>query len=336
MRILIEITHPCHYHFYKNVISELKKKGHNVLVTARDKDVLLELLKKGGIDYLLLSEIGKGKLGVYWEFLRREMKLLKVALRFKPDVITGIQNPGVAHVAWLLGKRSVVFSTSEHQRFMEKVTLPFVTEFITHSAFNKNVGKKQKWYDGYHELAYLHPKRFRPNRRILKEYGLNEKKFIILRLVSWQAHHDVGQGGIKDLRRLVKKLENVYPVYITSEMDVPEDLKKHVLKVPVEKIHSVLSYAALYVGEGAAMAAEAAVLGTPAIYTNTIKQGYMDDLERYGLLFNVNDSNTNKLLKLSNKLLKLKRAEWKKRKNKMLGAKMDVVPYVVDVLEGMK
>ena len=46
----------------------------------------------------------------------------------------------------------------------------------------------------------------------------------------------------------------------------------------------MLAFAGLYVGEGATMASEAAVLGTPAVYVNTLTMGYVQDEERYGLL----------------------------------------------------
>ncbi len=43
MRILIEITHPAHVHFFRNAIDIWKSQGHEVAVTARDKEIVLEL-----------------------------------------------------------------------------------------------------------------------------------------------------------------------------------------------------------------------------------------------------------------------------------------------------
>ena len=36
-------------------------------------------------------------------------------------------------------------------------------------------------------------------------------------------------------------------------------------------MHNALKYASLFVGEGATMASECAILGTPAIYVNSLK-----------------------------------------------------------------
>jgi len=43
MKILIDMGHPAHVYFFKNTIWELEKRGHQVKVTARDKDVTTEV-----------------------------------------------------------------------------------------------------------------------------------------------------------------------------------------------------------------------------------------------------------------------------------------------------
>lgn len=44
MKILIDINHPAHVHFFKNPIEILKKEGHEVVVTSRNKEFALQLL----------------------------------------------------------------------------------------------------------------------------------------------------------------------------------------------------------------------------------------------------------------------------------------------------
>ena len=45
MRILIDIGHPAHVHYFKNFNVQMKSKGHTILFVARDKEVTIELLK---------------------------------------------------------------------------------------------------------------------------------------------------------------------------------------------------------------------------------------------------------------------------------------------------
>ena len=52
-------------------------------------------------------------------------------------------------------------------------------------------------------------------------------------------------------------------------------------------MHDLLYYATMYIGEGATMASEAAILGTPSIYINTLRLSYTDEEEaKYDLLYN--------------------------------------------------
>ena len=41
MKILIDIGHPAHVHLFKNLIGNLRKDGHEVIITARDKEIAL-------------------------------------------------------------------------------------------------------------------------------------------------------------------------------------------------------------------------------------------------------------------------------------------------------
>ena len=74
MRIIIDILHPAHVHVFKNFIWKMKEKRHQVLVTARDKDVALRLLEAYGIKYVKISKLAKSKVGLLWELLKRNWK----------------------------------------------------------------------------------------------------------------------------------------------------------------------------------------------------------------------------------------------------------------------
>ena len=81
MRVLIDVGHPAHVHFFKNTIWSLEKKGHKVMVVSRDKDVVLELLKAYKIPHTVLSKVKPGKVHLLEELFIREYKLLKIAKR---------------------------------------------------------------------------------------------------------------------------------------------------------------------------------------------------------------------------------------------------------------
>ena len=51
MRILIDILHPAHVHFFRNFHDEMAGRGHDLYITARDEDRSLELLCDFGLPY---------------------------------------------------------------------------------------------------------------------------------------------------------------------------------------------------------------------------------------------------------------------------------------------
>jgi len=335
MRVLVDIWHPAHVHFFKNVIWGLEREGHEVLITARDKEVTLQLLDSYGFEYKKLSRPSIDILGLSFELLRRDYMLYKLAKNFDPNILVGIGGVSIAHVGKLLKKPSLVFTDTEHATLSNMITFPFADVIYTPACFKKDLGKKQVRYNGYHELAYLHPKYFKSDPKVLDALGKTKNdKFFVLRLVSWGAVHDIGQKGLSlgDTKELIKKLEVHGDLFISSERELPKDLQKYALPTGPEDIHSVLKYATMYIGEGATMATESAILGTPSIYISSLvgTMGNFTELEQeYGLIFNYNDSDMamNKAVELI-QMPDLKE-KWNKKRETLLKDKIDVTKFMI-------
>jgi len=339
MRILVDIGHPAHVHFFKNFIREMEKREHTALLTARNKEITLDLLSKYHFDFIPVSEQRSGKFNLIKEWIARDFEILNIAREFHPDFLLGIGNPSVAHVAKLLKASSVVFTDTEHAKFANGVTFPFADVICTPSCFNYDIGPKQIRYNGYHELAYLHPNRFTPDPAVLAEIGLDEgDPFIIVRFVSWQASHDVGQHGISDKAGLVKALEEYGRVLITSEGALPAELQPYQIRVSPEKLHDLLYYATLYVGEGATTASECAVLGTHAIYVNSLGLGYIaEEDDKYHLIsdFSCRVCTDETVLAEARRLLQNPelRKEGKEKGEALVQDKIDVTAFMVWFIE---
>ena len=84
--------------------------------------------------------------------------------------------------------------------------------------------RKHRTYAGYHELAYTHPLRFTPDASRLAAFGLEpQERFILLRLVSWGAAHDVRDHGFTAAQQAVERLERFGRVLISSEAELPPE-----------------------------------------------------------------------------------------------------------------
>jgi len=337
MRIVVDINHPAHVHFFKNSIWEMEKRGHEVLITATEKDVAFKLLESYGFDYISLGSYGNSLVQKLINIPIIDLKMYKAVRSFKPDIFVGLGSIRAAHVSFLCRKKCILFDDTEHSTEQIKLYLPFVDKVFTPSCFKGSLGKKQIRYDGYHELAYLHPNYFTPNPAVLDELGLTEDDtFIILRFVLWNASHDIGHSGIQNKVKLVQKLEKYGRVLITSEGEMGDGLEKNQIKVSPEKMHDLLYYASLYVGEGATMATESAILGTPAIYISSLvgTMGNFVELEKkYGLMFNY--SSSDKILDKATELIQRKdlKQQWKTKRDLLLGDKIDVTEFMLDFIE---
>src|SRR3989338_4319073 len=149
--VLIDILHPAHVHFFKNIIWQLEKEGHTVLITARDKEITIQLLKEYGFKFKKLSRIKKGLFGLGYEMLIRFIKLLFIGIKYKPDVYVGIAGITTAPVAWFLRKPSITITDTEFARLSNSIAFPFSTCILTPSCYSENIGRKQQRYKGYHE-----------------------------------------------------------------------------------------------------------------------------------------------------------------------------------------
>lgn len=336
MRILIEITHPAHVHFFRNAIRELEKRGHSVGVTAREKDITTELLRNYGIDFTTLSKTGRSKFALIGELIGRDIRLWGFCRRFKPDILTGVSGVFAAHVGFALRRPVVVWDDTEIATLSHKITHPFVTAVYSPDCYKKSLGRKHHLYPGCHELAYLHPKRFTPDAEIVKSLGINPKeKYCVIRFVSWGAHHDVGQHGFAEKQKLsfVKEISRYARPYITSESTLPTELEPYGLNIPAHQIHHVMAFAALYVGEGATMASESALLGVPSVYVNTLKLGYINMLEEYGLIKEASDAQQALRQSLDWLVDSGTRGKCFAAREKVLSEKIDVTSLVVEAIE---
>lgn len=341
MNILIDINHPAHVHYFKNCIKLLRQKGHDIVITSRNRYPALHLLRAYGEDYY---DRGKGSsrfFGKLFYIPVANARLLKIALKTKPDLFLSFGTPYPNHIAWLLRKPGINFQDTESAGLMFAITRPFSSLYCTPRCFKKDLGKKHVRFNGYMELTYLHPSYFTPDESVYDDLGLSRgEPYVILRFVNWQASHDIGHQGIHlDMKRkAVQILSRFGRVFISSEVELPADLEPYRFTLAPEKMHDALAFASLLYGESATMASECAVLGTPAIYLDNDGRGYTtEEEEKYGLVYNFTESTEDqeKSLQKAVELLSTPglREEWQERRNKLLQDTIDVTAFMTWLID---
>ena len=287
MKILFDLGHPAHVHYFKNLIKILEKNGNQIMIIARKKDVTHNLLKKYKMPYISRGEGAKSLVGKFLYMFRANFQLYKCSNVFKPDLFVSFASPYAAQIASYFNKPHIAFTDTEHAKLGIASFLPFTNTIITPKAYKGYLGNKHIKFEGYMEQSYLHPNYFKPNIDSLKKLNiLPGERYVIIRLVSWDASHDIGEKGFSmdTLINLIDLIKNYARVFISAENRIPEIFKQYQLSIDPTEIHDILSFAELFIGEGATMASECAVLGTPSIYVNSLSAGTLEDQEKNGLL----------------------------------------------------
>jgi len=338
MNILIEISHPAHVHKLAKTIKILTAKNHKVIVVTKEIDSVKFLLTKFEIPFKVIgikkdSLTGKGIMQLWYN-----LYCFIVLKKEKIDLMIGCVT--ASYMTRLTGIPSILLDDDddEAEPLLVKYIHPYLTDILSPSALTGNRLRKDTiYYPGYHELAYLHPNRFTPDKSILEEIGLKQgEPFFIIRFNAFKAHHDVGVHGltIENKRRLIARLEAAGAVFITSERNIDEEFRKYQLLLSPEKIHSLIYYATMLIGDSQTMTSEAAILGTPAVKCNTFagKLAIPNELEdKYQLCYSFLPEDSEKFFAKIDELLQIKdlKSEFAIRKEKMLADKIDVTAFYV-------
>ncbi len=292
MRLLFDFGHPAHVHLFRNLVKRLQENGGMAFAATRAKDVTVQLCKSFNISQTVLSQPGVyGLFSAFTELVIRTAGLLRIAHTFKPNAMLGT-SASIGTVGRILNIPSFVFNEDDAGivPLFARTAYPPAHYVVTPKCLQyEDYGKKHLTYKGYHELAYLHPNHFTPDPSVPRSIGLDENKpYSVLRFVALKAHHDASAEGLSRdiINELLRRLTDVGPVVITTEGNLSPEFTKFQYRLPPEKLHDLLAFASMYIGDSQTVAAEAAVLGVPSIRCNTFagKISYLNELERsYGL-----------------------------------------------------
>ncbi|MCJ7483464.1 MAG: DUF354 domain-containing protein [Thermodesulfovibrionales bacterium] len=339
MRILIDICHPAHVHLYRNFIKEMEDLGHQFWITVKNVASSKKLLQFYNIPFIQIGDKKDSLIGKGLSQFRYNWILQKLVRKNKITVGMG-SSITVAHVSKLTKMYSVVFDEDDDQvePLFTYCAHPFSDYLLSPDVLrNKRRKKNTIYYSGYHELASLHPKRFVLDSQVMREIGMQPgEMFFILRFNVFKAYHDHGVSGLslQDKRRLIARLSEKGKVFITMERELQPEFEKYRLRISSEKIHSLIYYATMLIGDSQTMTSEAAVLGTPALKCNSFagKLAVPNELEnKYQLCYSFQPTEVDSLFEKMEELLAKKDLKmiWQKRRSRMLQDKIDVTSFMV-------
>lgn len=344
MKILFHLGHPAHFHLFKNTIRNLKNNGHEITILIKSKDILEDLLLESNIEYLNILPQGRkdSLIGIAFGQLNQDLKMFNYVRKNRVDIMIG-SSVTITHVGKLLRIPSISIGEDDAEvvPFYSYLSYPFADVILSpDSCNNGRWDKKTTHYNSYHELAYLHPNHFIPDKRIVEKYVSLEKPYFIIRFSKLGAHHDKGISGISDqaAEKIIKTLQLFGRVIINSEKELKPELESLRMEINSLHMHHLLAFANLYVGDSQTMAAEAAVLGTPSLRLSDFvgRLGYLEELEhKFDLTYGFKPSDLESLLIKIEEILKIHNLKevWNIRKDKMLRRKIDFNKFLTSFIE---
>ncbi len=288
MRVLFDIVHPADVLLFYHPIMRLRERGDEVLVLSREKDVACRLLDELGIAHRTISAKGTGTMGLARELVQRDFGMWREVRRSRPDVMIGLGGVAIAHAGWLTGRPSIAFYAADTAKLQTRLTWPFITHLYVPEVYQGQTPEgRTTRFPGIKELSYFHPDNFTVDEERAGRAGWQPgQDCFLIRMVAWGANHDIGKTGWSDgtLAALVEFLSARGKVVLSTERELPADLQPYLYRGEAKDLHHLMAKCALYVGESATMAHEAALLGTPAIYDGADHPGTTRDLAANGLV----------------------------------------------------
>jgi len=340
MRLLFFTNTPAHVHLFRNAVAELGSRGHDVRILARQDECSTALLEWYDLPFEQYGRLDSGLAWLGTQLPRHLGRIFRAARRFDPDLIFGI-GPYAAFAGVVTRTPSILVLDSE-PTLDHVLPRPFVRAILTPEAFRKDLGRKQFVFRGFKECAYLHPDVYCPQGAVREALGLEDgESFALVRLNSFVGHHDIGRRGFdRDHRReLIATLAEEATVFVSDEEGTLDfdSLPAEPYSLHPALIHDALAEAELLVADTQTMVTEAALLGTPAIRSNSfVGEGDMGnflELERAGLIFNSREFD--EVVDRARTLLQRDGVQetWAEKRSDYLADKVNLTELLLDVME---
>jgi predicted glycosyltransferase len=280
MRIWIDLANSPHVPFFRALIIEFKRRGHEVEITARDFAQTIEMAAAAGLKATVIGAHGGGRLmNKAGNLFGRVTALARWArAREKFDLAVSHNSYAQIAAARLARIKSVTLMDYEHQpanhlafRFASRVIVPRIFPETALRRYGARVGKVKR-YDGTKEDVYLAD--FAPDPRFteeLKQLGIAARDvLVVLRPPARDALYHRFDNQLFD--ELIARLAARPEVKIILLARTPAQRERYAAQakgtiiLPVAALDgaNLIAAADLVISAGGTMNREAAALGVPA------------------------------------------------------------------------
>ena len=340
-KIWIDLDNTPHVPFFIPIIRELERRGHEVVLTARDAFQVCELAEKKGLRFIKIGRhYGKNPALKVAGLAVRSLQLLPFSLRQKPGLALSHGARSMNLLANVLGVPTVLIADYEHAR-----TAPFthprwtiVPEALSPRGLPSPI-RNVRYYRGIKEDVYAPD--FRPDPGLPRDLGLAEGRLIItVRPPADEAHYYRPESDVlfHELMDRICRTEGVQAVLLPRNIHQERNLRTAFPAwfeggrtiVPGHAIDGLdlIWISDLVVSGGGTMNREAAALGVPVYSIFRGTAGAVDlGLEARGLLTMVRDKD-----EVWSKIAFVRRDKSRPADHAPRAALEDIVEHIEDII----
>ncbi|MEL9939467.1 MAG: DUF354 domain-containing protein [Ignisphaera sp.] len=280
MTIWLDVLTPKQAKLFGHIYLSLRENGYKVILTARNYEYTLSVLRSIGVEYKAVGQYVEGLKEKVVEEAKRMLSLLEILENF--DVLIAFPNPVASRIAFGLGKPYIAFTDSPHSKAPSRLSLPLSTAVIFSSCIPREEIEKYiyregtiiRQFHGVDEVEWL--KEFNPDPHYISKWGLEPYEYVVIRPPETKASYYTMQGHniVALLEKIIaESIAKGYKVfYIPRYKDDPL-MHKHegnpnvIIPSNTEDVDAskISYYAKLVITGGGTMAREAALLGTPGL-----------------------------------------------------------------------
>jgi predicted glycosyltransferase len=241
-------------------------------------------------NYHIVGKYYNNNFGKIFDIAIRYPWLLKLTTSLKPGIITASGDFVIASMRYI--KTPTVLFLDDYEYKLAFELEKMAASCIVVPRCIPIEGKKILKYNGFKQLAYLHPNYFTPSKSVLRDFSLTQNNYVFIREVS---NTTLNYSGLTEglLSKVCPYLKDMgFDIVLSLEN---KELKRQyedyciILNEPVSDIHSLLHYASLTIASGDSMSRESCLVGTPAIYTGKRDMAINRELIKKGCLFKVDE-----------------------------------------------
>jgi len=291
MNILFDLVHPADVNLFKQSILRLKQDGHNVIITLRRRGVLerIAINEFPEFNILIVGSHQKKLISKVVAFIGREFRFLQLLKKLKVDVAV-CQGVTFGFSCKILNVPLIHHDDDHEYKFSFLLGKYLSTKDIMPD-FMPVYGSNFVKYKGFKELAYLHPKYFKPDTGCLNIYNLTPYNYVFIREISNVSVNYQGRSSyLLEILDYLKEKE-LYAVLSLEDKSIIAGDNAHacVLQEPITDLYSLMYYARFIISAGDTMARESSLMGVPCIYTGGRSMSVNDVLIQKGIMFKLDN-----------------------------------------------